>query len=85
MSYNCWKLDRSAESKIWADYNFRYKSGIWQNFALTSPETLNMKHSANKLRFPLVTHTVNSDARFDSYGILKSGQGAQYFLDRLVI
>jgi hypothetical protein len=32
----------------------------------------------------MVTHTINSDVRFDSYGILKSGQGAENFLDRLV-
>jgi hypothetical protein len=48
---------------------------------MTFPETLNTKNSFNKLSFPLVTHTVNSDARFGSYGILKSGQGAENFLD----
>jgi hypothetical protein len=32
----------------------------------------------------MVTHTINLDVRFDSYGILKSGQGAENFLDRLV-
>jgi hypothetical protein len=52
---------------------------------MTSPETLNTKFSANELSFPLVTHTVDSGARFDSYGSLKSGQGAENFLDRLVI
>jgi hypothetical protein len=50
---------------------------------MTSPESLNMKFSFNELSFPLVTHTVNSDARFDSYVILKSGQDAEHFLDRL--
>jgi hypothetical protein len=39
--------------------------------------------SVNELSFLLVTHTVYSDARFDSYGILKSGRGAESFLDRL--
>jgi hypothetical protein len=52
---------------------------------MISPETLNMEFAVNELRFPLVTHTTYSDARFDSYGILKSGQGAEYFLDRLVM
>jgi hypothetical protein len=44
-----------------------------------------MKFSVNELRFPLITHTVNFDAQFDSYGILKSGQGAEQILDRLGI
>jgi hypothetical protein len=39
---------------------------------MTSQETLNMKLSANKLSFPLVTHTVDSDLWFDSYGVLKA-------------
>jgi hypothetical protein len=46
---------------------------------------LNTKASINELSFLLVTHTVYSDARFDSYGILKSGQGVANFLDRLDI
>jgi hypothetical protein len=50
---------------------------------MTSPEILNNKVSVNELRFPLVTHMASSDARFDSYGILKSGRGAENFLDRL--
>jgi hypothetical protein len=50
---------------------------------LTFPETLNTKVADNELRFPLVTHMVYSDARFGSYGILKSGRGAENFLDRL--
>jgi hypothetical protein len=40
---------------------------------MTSPETLNTKVAVNKISFPLVTHTVLSDLRFDSYGLLKSG------------
>jgi hypothetical protein len=40
---------------------------------MTSPETLNMKLAGNELSFPLVTDVAYSDARFDSYGILKSG------------
>jgi hypothetical protein len=52
---------------------------------MTSPETLNTKVSINELIFLLVTHTTYFDARFDSYGILKSGQGAENFLDRLDI
>ncbi len=39
--------------------------------------------AVNKLSFPLVTHTVDSDARFGGYEILKSGQGAENFSDRL--
>jgi hypothetical protein len=44
---------------------------------MTSLETWNTKVSVNELNFLLVTHTVYFDARFDSYGILKSGQGAE--------
>jgi hypothetical protein len=50
---------------------------------MTFPETLNTKVADNDLSFPLVTHMANSDVRFDSYGVLKSGQGAENFLDRL--
>jgi hypothetical protein len=56
---------------------------IWQNFATTFLETLNTKVADNDLSFLLVTHIAFSDARFGSYGILKSGRGAQNFLDRL--
>jgi hypothetical protein len=73
MSYDCRKLDRFAESEFWADWTFWSKSGFWQNFTMTFPETLNTKVSDNELSFPLVTHMAYSDARFDSYGILKSG------------
>jgi hypothetical protein len=52
---------------------------------MTSLETLNTKVLVDELRFPLVTHRAYSDARFDSYGILNSGQGAENFLDRLDI
>jgi hypothetical protein len=52
---------------------------------MPSPETLNTKVVANELIFLLVSHTTYSDARFDSYRILKSGQGAEDFLDRLGI
>jgi hypothetical protein len=50
---------------------------------MTFPETLNTKVSDSELSFPLVTHMSHSAARFDSYGILKSGRGAENFLDRL--
>jgi hypothetical protein len=50
---------------------------------MTFPETLNTNISDNELSFPLVTHMSYSDARFGSHGILKSGRGAENFLDRL--
>jgi hypothetical protein len=50
---------------------------------MTFPETLNTKVADNELSFLLVTHTTYSDAQFDNYGILKSGWGAENFLDRL--
>jgi hypothetical protein len=46
---------------------------------MISPETSNMKLADSKLSFLLVTHTVYSVARFDSYRILKLGQGAENF------
>jgi hypothetical protein len=50
---------------------------------MTLSETLNTKVADNELSFPLVTHMAYSDERFGSYGILKSGRGAENFLDRL--
>jgi hypothetical protein len=47
------------------------------------PKTLHTKVSDNELSFLLVTYMAYSDARFGSYGILKSGRGAENFLDRL--
>jgi hypothetical protein len=44
---------------------------------MTFPEILNTKVVVNELSFLLVTHTTYFDARFDSYGILKSGRGAE--------
>jgi hypothetical protein len=35
-----------------------------------------MNFAVNKLSFPLVAHTAYSNARFDSYALLKTGQGA---------
>jgi hypothetical protein len=52
---------------------------------MTTPETSYTKDLTNELRFLLVTHAIYSNARFDSYGILKSGPGAEDFLDRLDI
>jgi hypothetical protein len=50
---------------------------------MTFPKTLNTKVADKGLSFPLVTHMADSDARFGSYGILKSGRAAENFLDRL--
>jgi hypothetical protein len=44
---------------------------------MTTPGTLNTEFAINELSFPLVTHPANSDARFDSYRILNSGQGVE--------
>jgi hypothetical protein len=49
-------------------------------FCHVLPGTLNTKVVANELSFLLVTHTTYSDARYDSYRILKLGQGAENFL-----
>jgi hypothetical protein len=50
---------------------------------MTFPETLNTKVADNEFSFPLVTHMAYSDTRFGNYGTLKSGHGAENFLDRL--
>jgi hypothetical protein len=52
---------------------------------MTSLETLNTEFAFNELSFLLVTHMAYSESRFDSYGILKSGQGAEHSPDRLGI
>jgi hypothetical protein len=52
---------------------------------MTSQETLNIKVAVNELSFLLLTHTVYSDAWVDSYGVFKTGQGADHFLGRLDI
>jgi hypothetical protein len=81
VSYDYRKLDRFNDPEFWADSTFRSKSGFLRNFA----ETLNTKVVSNELIFHLVTHTSYSDARFECYRILNSGQGAENFLDRLDI
>jgi hypothetical protein len=58
---------------------FRHKSGFWQNFATTFPETLHVKNAVNELILTPVTHTAYSDTRFCRYGFLKSGYGAELF------
>jgi hypothetical protein len=50
---------------------------------MTFLETLNTKVADSELRFPLVSHTAYSDARFGSNGILKLARGDENFLDRL--
>jgi hypothetical protein len=40
-----------------------------------------MADAVNELSFLLVTHTAYSNARFDRYGILNSGQGAEQIQD----
>jgi hypothetical protein len=47
------------------------------NFCYDLPRNFEYKVAANELSFPLVTHMAYSDARFDSYVILKSGLGAE--------
>jgi hypothetical protein len=49
-----------------------YKTGFWQNFAMTSPETSYMKNVTNDLSFLLVTHTTHFDIWFGRYGTLNS-------------
>jgi hypothetical protein len=73
----------SESGEIWTGLTFRHKSGFWQNFAMTSSETLYTKNAVNKLSFLLVTHTAYSDTRFGRYRFLKSGYGAELIRDRM--
>jgi hypothetical protein len=45
---------------------------------------LNTKVAANELSFLLVTHMTNSDARFDSYGILNQSEMLKNFSGQTV-
>jgi hypothetical protein len=60
-----------------------YKTGFWQNFAMTSPETSYMKNVTNELSFLLVTHTTRFNIRFGRYGVLKSCFSSGQVMDRL--
>jgi hypothetical protein len=57
------KIGRVPESgEIWTDRTFQHNSGSWQNFAMTSPETLHMKNAVTNTAFhwllirPVSTH-----------------------------
>jgi hypothetical protein len=77
------ELNRVAEfRRNWADLTFQHKSGFWQNFAMTFPETLHAKNAVNEPSFTSVTHMAYSDTWFGCYGFLKSGYGAELILDR---
>jgi hypothetical protein len=71
-----------AESAFLADHTFLYKTGFWQNFAMTSPETSYMKNVTNELSFLLVTHMTHFEKR--RHRFLKSGYSAELILDRLM-
>jgi hypothetical protein len=62
----------TASGEIWADYTFWHKSGSWQNFGMTSPETLYTKNAVNEHSFVPVTHMAYFDTRFGRYGFLKT-------------
>jgi hypothetical protein len=55
-SYVYQKLDRSAESEIWADCTFQHHLGIWRNFVMITAETLNMKFAVNELIQAIAMH-----------------------------
>jgi hypothetical protein len=84
MSYGCRKLDRLLNQNFWADLTFLCESGLWQNVAMTSPETLYMKNVINELIFLVVTHMTCFDIRFGRYRFLKSEFSVRQILDRLV-
>jgi hypothetical protein len=76
---------RVAESgKIWTNRTFQHRSWSWQNFTMTSPATSNPENAINEHSFPLIIHTAYFDTRFGRYGLLKSGNGVELILDRLL-
>jgi hypothetical protein len=85
MSYGSRKLNRLLKKQFGAYCTFLYKSGFWQNFAMTFLETLYTKNVINERRFLLVTHMTYFDIWFGRYGILKTGFSAGQILDRLSI
>jgi hypothetical protein len=80
MSYDSWKLDELLIQQFWADCTFLYKSGFWQNFAMTSQETSYMNNIVIELRFLLVTHTTCFDLWFSRYRILNQVSVLDRFL-----
>jgi hypothetical protein len=70
---------------FWADCTFRHKSGFWQNFSITSPETLYTEKVVNELSFMPVTQMTCFYTWFGHYRFLKSGSSADQVLDRLGI
>jgi hypothetical protein len=72
-----------AETTFLADHTYLYETGFWQNFAMTSPETLHTKNVANEHSFPLVTHTTHFGIRFGRYGIWKYCSSSGQAKDRL--
>jgi hypothetical protein len=76
MNYDCQNSTGLLKQKSGQTIPFNI-SQEFDEITITSTETLNTEFAFNELSFPLVTHMVYSDARFDSYGILKSGQGAE--------
>jgi hypothetical protein len=83
MSYGYQRMARWLNQEKLSRLDLPTQISIWQSFAMSFLETLNTKVADNDLTFPLVTRMAFSDARFGSYGILKSVRGAENFLDRL--
>jgi hypothetical protein len=70
MSYDCRKPDWSYRIRNLGKLYLLAQVRDLTKFRHNLPRTLNMKIAVNELSFPLVTHTVNSSARFGSYKIL---------------
>jgi hypothetical protein len=83
-SYGSWNLNWLLNQQFWADLTFPHESGLWPNFAMTSPETLYTKNFVSELRFLLVTRTTSFNIQFDRYEFLKSGFRVGQILNRLV-
>jgi hypothetical protein len=72
-----------AKTIFLADHTYLYKTGLWQNFSMTSPEYSHTKNVANKLSFPLVTHTTHFGIGFGHYGNWKLCFSSGHAMDRL--
>jgi hypothetical protein len=72
-----------AKTIFLSDHTYLYKTGFWQNFAMTFLETSHTKNVANELSFPLVTQMTHFDKRLGRYGILNSCFSSGHGLNRL--
>jgi hypothetical protein len=83
-SYRILKIDFAAEFCFWIEQRLNGTELLGLRFTKT-PEVPNTVTVGNSLIFLMVHNMAYSDVRFDSYEILKPGQGAENLPDKLDI